>query len=137
LIRKLNALIGLCYPEYDKDGYGNARMVAPFIELTMGDILHNTPGFLNSLSYTVEESSTWEFDEGLQFPKFINVSCDFRYIGKDIPEKYGKHLQYGNDLMERYDKPTPQEKVSLELPGVDSVQHGISVAEDLIQDFFG
>ncbi len=137
LIRKLNSLMGLCYPEYDKDGYGNARMVAPFIELTMGDILVNSPGFLNSFSYTVEESSTWEFDEGLQFPKFINVSCDFRYIGSQIPEKYGKHLQYGDNLMAKYDAPTLQEINSLEFPGVDSVQHGINVADDLIQDYFG
>jgi len=92
LIDKLNHLIGLCYPEYDKAGMGNGRMIAPFIELTIGNILDGAPGFLNSLSYTVEESSPWEIMDDLQFPKYIIVSCDFRYIGKELPNKYGKHF---------------------------------------------
>ncbi len=92
LIDKLNHLIGLCYPEYDKAGMGNGRMIAPFIELTIGNILDGAPGFLNSLSYTVEESSPWEIMDGLQFPKYIIVSCDFRYIGNELPSKYGQHF---------------------------------------------
>ena len=91
LIEKLNYLMSLCYPKYDPNN-GN-RMVAPFIQLTIGDILNDSPGFLNSLSYTVEEASTWEMQDGLQFPKYINVSCDFKYIGKNLPEKGGKLLQ--------------------------------------------
>ena len=144
LIRKLNALMGLCYPEYDKDGYGNARMVAPFIELTMGNILVNSPGFLNSFSYTVEESSTWEFDEGLQFPKFINVSCDFRYIGSQIPEKYGKHLHHGfyGEGDNRYDTPDVQgnKTSTLEIPGSDVIDETVEQVQNIgntIQSFFG
>ena len=90
LMEKLNYLMGLCYPMYDVNN--NNRMVAPFVQLTIGDILKDSPGFLNSLSYTVEESSPWEIQDGLQFPKFINVSCDFKYIGKDLPAKEGKIL---------------------------------------------
>ena len=89
-MEKLNYLMGLCYPMYDVNN--NNRMVAPFVQLTIGDILKDSPGFLNSLSYTVEESSPWEIQDGLQFPKFINVSCDFKYIGKDLPAKEGKIL---------------------------------------------
>ena len=29
-----------------------------------------------------------------QFPKFINVSCDYRYIGRHLPSKYGIHFGY-------------------------------------------
>ena len=87
--------MSLCYPKYDVDN--DNRMVAPFIQLTIGDILKDSPGFLNSLSYTVEESSTWEMQDGLQFPKYINVSCDFKYIGKELPEKGGKLLQLGKN----------------------------------------
>ena len=66
------------------DVNNNNRMVAPFVQLTIGDILKASPGYLNSISYTFEESSPWESQDGLQFPKFINVSCDFKYIGKDL-----------------------------------------------------
>jgi len=90
LMEKLSYLMGLCYPDYDSQN--SNRMVPPMTELTIGNILYEAPGFLNSLSYTVEESSPWETQKGLQFPKFINVSCDFRYIGKGLPQKYGPHL---------------------------------------------
>ena len=90
LMEKLSYLMGLCYPDYDSNN--SNRMVPPMTELTIGNILYEAPGFLNSLSYTVEESSPWETQKGLQFPKFINVSCDFRYIGKGLPQKYGPHL---------------------------------------------
>jgi len=94
LMEKLNYLIGLCYPEYDKNN--SNRMVPPMTQLTIGSILNEAPGFLNSLSYTVEENSPWEIQEGMQFPKFINVSCDFRYIGHHLPHKEGMHL--GTDI---------------------------------------
>jgi len=92
LMEKLNYLIGLCYPEYDE--VNSNRMVPPMIQMTIGNILDQAPGFLNSLSYTVEESSPWEIQEGLQFPKSMNVSCDFRYIGRHLPSKYGIHFGY-------------------------------------------
>jgi len=92
LMEKLNYLIGLCYPDYDKNN--SNRMVPPMTQLTIGSLLSEAPGFLNSLSYTVEESSPWETRRGMQFPKFINVSCDFRYIGNKLPSKYGQHFGY-------------------------------------------
>jgi hypothetical protein len=69
-------------------------MVPPMTQLTIGSLLSEAPGFLNSLSYTVEESATWETRRGMQFPKVIMVSCDFRYIGKKLPSKYGQHFGY-------------------------------------------
>ena len=52
-----------------------------------------SPGILDSLTVTVEEATTWEIDEGLQFPHFISCQCDFKYIGKEdnIPVALGKH----------------------------------------------
>ncbi|MDC3304709.1 hypothetical protein OAV48_01185 [bacterium] len=87
LMEKLNYLVGLCYPSYTE----GERMVSPFIELTMGDMFVETPGILSSLTVTVEEQSTWELDEGLQFPHFIKAACEFRHIGKYAPATKGKH----------------------------------------------
>ena len=56
LLEKLNYLVGLCYPTYTEQN----RMVAPFIDLTIGDMFVNTPGFLSSLSVDVDDVSTWE-----------------------------------------------------------------------------
>ena len=68
-------------------------MIAPFINLTIGDMFNDTPGFLNSLNITVEDNTTWELDHGLQFPKYIKCQCDFTYIGKYMPSSLGKHYE--------------------------------------------
>jgi len=91
LMEKLNYLIGLCYPSFTK---GN-RMVAPFINLTIGDMFKDTPGFLDSLSIDVDDTGTWEIEDGLQFPKHITCNCSFTYVGKYLPSTLGKHYELG------------------------------------------
>jgi hypothetical protein len=91
LMEKLNYLIGLCYPTYTETN----RMITPFMELTMGDMFVDTPGLLLSLGITVEDTSTWEVDEGLQFPKYISCACSFQYIGKYPLHGKGKHYELG------------------------------------------
>ncbi len=68
-------------------------MVAPFIQLTLGDMFKDTPGFLDSLSVDVDDNSTWEINEGLQFPKHITCNCSFTYVGKYMPSTLGKHYE--------------------------------------------
>ena len=87
LLEKLNYLVGMCYPTFTKE----ERMVTPFMELTMGDMFLDTPGLLSSLTLTVEENTTWEIDDGLQFPHFIKAACEFKHIGKYVPDARGKH----------------------------------------------
>jgi len=70
-------------------------MVAPFIELTLGDMFNRTPGFLDSLSVDVDDTSTWEMENGLQFPKHITCGCSFTYVGKYLPSSLGKHYELG------------------------------------------
>ena len=88
LMEKLNYLVGLCYPSYTV----NERMIAPFVELTLGDMFKDTPGLLDSLTVTVEDATTWEIEDGLQFPHFISCACSFKYIGTtdNTPVKHGK-----------------------------------------------
>jgi len=87
LIIKLNHLVGLCYPTFSD----TERMQSPFMELTMGDMFVKTPGILRGLTITVEENSTWEIEEGLQFPHYIKAACEFTHIGEHIPDARGKH----------------------------------------------
>ena len=95
LMEKLNYLIGLCYPSFTTGD----RMVTPFIDLTLGDMFVSTPGILGSLTVTVEEQSTWEITDNLQFPHFIKAACEFRHIGKHVPVSTGRHydLPFGLD----------------------------------------
>jgi hypothetical protein len=58
-------------------------MITPFMELTLGDMFNGAPGLLWSLNITVEDSSTWEIDDGLQFPHYIKAACEFKYIGNN------------------------------------------------------
>ena len=87
LMEKLNYLVGMCYPSYTAD----ERMITPFMELTMGDMFVDTPGILSGLTMTVEEQSTWELDDGLQFPHYIKAACEFKHIGNHVPASKGKH----------------------------------------------
>jgi len=94
LWEKMNYLVGLCYPSWQQfDGANFQRMVSPFVELTIGNLWKNTPGFLTSLSITVEDSTTWETDSHLQFPKYLGVSIGYKYIGKYQPDQLGKHYE--------------------------------------------
>ena len=48
-------------------------------------------GLLGSLNVTVEDASTWEISDGLQFPHFISCQCEFKYIGNNVLASKGKH----------------------------------------------
>ena len=88
---KLNYLIGLTYPTWKKVG-NSARMEAPFMELTIGDMFNRTPGFINSLSYSIEDTTPWDIDKGTQLPKAIDVEVTFTHIGKHKLASQGKHF---------------------------------------------
>ena len=91
LMEKLNYLVGLCYPSYTE----GERMKTPFMSLTLGDMFNRAPGVLSSLSITVEDGSTWELDDGLQFPHYIKAQCEFKYIGNNVLASKGKHYGIG------------------------------------------
>jgi len=88
LTEKLNYLVGLCYPEYNTSGF----MIAPYTRFTLGNMFEDAPGYISSLQVNVQDNTTWEFDM-FQFPKHITCALTFRYIGKYLPHKFGKHYE--------------------------------------------
>jgi len=92
LWEKLNYLVGLVYPSWTESVGGGMGMIAPFIELTIGDMYKDTPGFLSQLSLTVQDGTTWEIDDW-KLPKYIQANCSFTYIGKYLPNQVGKHYE--------------------------------------------
>ena len=39
------------------------------------------------------DGSTWEFEKGLELPHHLQVSCEYTYIGKYLPNAVGKHFE--------------------------------------------
>jgi hypothetical protein len=94
---KLNYLAGLTYPHWTdepetpspKRGRG---MIAPFTELTIGQMYSGTPGIITGLTYTVQDNGTWE-TVFAKLPKYIQVSVAFTHIGKRLPSATQKHFE--------------------------------------------
>ena len=109
LWEKLNYLVGLCYPNWVDSPYAGSEqtnaitMVSPICELTIGDMYNGTPGYLSSLTMTVQDGTTWEFEENLKLPHYVQVAVEFVYIGKYLPNAKGKHFEL-NWLLDSGDK---------------------------------
>jgi len=89
IYKKMDKLTSLCYPEYVDDGYGN-RMKPPLTKLRMGELFGNSGnnelmGFLKSLAYSVEQTSTWEVEKGKRVPRHITVSIGYQVIHASVP----------------------------------------------------
>jgi hypothetical protein len=53
----------------------------PLIEFRIGDIYNNTAGFIESLTYTIPENSTWEIDgESGYLPKIVDIALTIKFI---------------------------------------------------------
>ena len=84
LWEKMNYLAGLTYPNWSSVPGGGQGMIAPFCELTIGDMYRDAPGYISGLTYTVQDSSTWEIGF-TKVPKYIQASVTFVYVGKYLP----------------------------------------------------
>ena len=90
--RKLNALAGYCAPKYDG---ASIALTAPWMRMTLGDLFHQTPVVMTSLSYTYDLDHSWEINiegdkEMFETPRKISVSCNFNVISDAIPQNGGR-----------------------------------------------
>ena len=87
--RKINYLTGLCYPSaYDPYGF----MIPPFIKLTLGDVWRDQPGYIKSLSHTLEDGTPWEITDLYQAPHGITMNITFAILEK--AQKTSKSIFY-------------------------------------------
>ena len=76
---RLNFLSRLTLPQ----GYGEliSYVQPPIIQLTMGDVYHKRPAFIETLSYTVDDTYTWDTDTPFYtLPKIINVDITLKLL---------------------------------------------------------
>ena len=75
---KLNFLTSLVYPQYY---FSNSSVAPPFISFTLGDLYKNKYSFIESLSYTFDDSTPWEIEEkNYRLPMIIDVATTIKFI---------------------------------------------------------
>ena len=114
---KINYLVGLCYPNWTDSPYSTSNqsltMVSPITNLTIGDVYNETPGYLGNVSVNIQDNTTWEIEQNLELPQYVQISCEFIYIGKYLPNAKGKHfeLNWLNDTDSKSGTFTEENKV--------------------------
>ena len=89
MYNRLNTLLSQVYPDYSPK---TNIMRAPLIRMTVGDYLYRVPGFLESVNFTVENTTPWEIkSEGdlAQLPQVVDVNISFKPIMDILPRRSG------------------------------------------------
>ena len=95
IYKKLNYLASTLAPYYSDQGY----MQGNIVQLTIGDYLHEQPGFISSIGIDIDDDAPWEVNLGLdgeveedndtivrQVPHRVKVSINFTPIHTFRPE---------------------------------------------------
>tara|TARA_X000001382_G_scaffold59665_1_gene41089 strand:+ start:3664 stop:5475 length:1812 start_codon:yes stop_codon:yes gene_type:complete len=89
IYKKMNRLTSLCYPEYVGDEYGKNRMKPPLTKFRLGEMFGSSTnemmGYIKNLSYSVEQSSTWETEKGKRVPRHITAAIGYQVIHGKVP----------------------------------------------------
>ena len=143
MYRKLNYLASYTAPTYSDD---TLTMEAPFLRITIGDLLVHQPVILTSVYYTfVDSDTTWETNlvkdpMMMQAPFKVEVSVQFNVITDYLPQKGGRMYS----LASKFDKdsvPKPgghnwlsdakgSTKVSADASLKDRFKAGVEAAKD-------
>jgi hypothetical protein len=89
---KLGMLTSLCYPSYEKDKHlgKSLRMKPPLTKFRLGELYGNTDnevvGFIKTLTYTVDQTSTWEIERGARVPRNISATISYQVIHSKVPQ---------------------------------------------------
>jgi hypothetical protein len=84
---KLDFLTSLAYPQ----GYSGLGVIAPIIKITLGNMYKNRVGFIESLSYTIDDNVPWEIGlnadgtmdselKNYKLPRIVDVSVTVKLI---------------------------------------------------------
>jgi hypothetical protein len=95
----MEKLTSLCYPEYrEDDKYGN-RMKPPLTLMRMGELFGSENkellGFIKSISYSVEQSTTYETEVGKRVPRHVNATLSYQVIHNKAPRLDMEQKFYG------------------------------------------
>ena len=117
MFQKLNYLKSTLAPDYSNSGYMRGNLH----QLTMGGYMYETPGIIESLTYTIPNDTTWEIgipasksqsteakgsngftDSAVkELPHRIEVSMTFKPIYKFLPQKV-KNINAAGNIKQRF-----------------------------------
>ena len=83
--KKINKLASMCYPQYSSGVDGQNRMQGPIIRLHLGSIYKGMPGFISTLTFTVNDNTPWDTVDR-ELPHGIEVNMGYTIIGHVLPE---------------------------------------------------
>ena len=88
IYEKMNRLTSLCYPQYSVDEYGN-RMQPPITKFRYGEFFGKNKkelmGYVKSISYSVDQSSTYETEVGKRVPRHVLATIGYQVIHREAP----------------------------------------------------
>lgn len=87
--QKLNYLTGMLSPSTYNDGFA----VPPLTMLTIGNVYVDQPGIIMSLSYSVDDTTSWDIDE--QMPMGVSISVVYMIIEKNQVSTGNQFYNYG------------------------------------------
>lgn len=91
--RKLNYLASYTMPDFTEN---KGRPAGPFMRITIGSLFEQTPGFIESLTYSIPEDATWDIaedadnPEAKQLPMLIEAAMTFRIVADHRPQQMGR-----------------------------------------------
>lgn len=110
---KIEQLTKMTYPKINSNNLVNP----PIIDFRLGDIYFNKIGFIETLTYTIPDNSTWETNGSLGFlPKFIEVAISIKFIEDKtvLSNLYGyKKSKAAIDRIKEETLPTTPQGVSI------------------------
>ena len=92
---KLNFITGLAFPsKISNDGF----LLPPIVELTIGDLYVNQPGYFTGISHAIEEGTSWEIEKGAQVPHTIQMALSYNIIEKESMVASSAFYGFGNSV---------------------------------------
>lgn len=81
--QKINFLTSLAYPQ--GYSYNNLGVLPPFIKFTLGSMYNNKEGYIEDLTYEIDDNTTWETAtdgrlKNFLLPKIINVTLTIKLV---------------------------------------------------------
>ena len=97
IYEKLNRLTSLCYPEFKVDDVNfesKIRSKPPLTRFRLGDLYgkkdQEVLGFIESVTYTFEDTVLWEIENGSRVPKVVDAAITYKILHDTIPNMTSK-----------------------------------------------
>ena len=84
--QKINKITALNYPSMANTNTGGQRMVAPFVKLTLGDMIKQQSGYFEQVKANPIDNTPFSLVKGQRLPMYMEIEFTFVYIGSKVPE---------------------------------------------------